>query len=480
MNNENEVGAITSPLSMISAKKDMSSALEQTYEMDGVLSRTGPPTEFIDLESIRSADRYEEKDVYPNECLESYLVVLGAFFSCFTLFGVMNAMGAIETYIETHQLANESVTSVSWIFSIYMFISLFSGMFIGPLYDTFGARWLVAIGGLLTFVGNFALANCTEVWHFVLAFGVCTGVGSGFMMFPTVSVISSWFNRTKRSFFIGVAQSGGSVGGIIFPIMLRSLYPKFGYTWAIRTFALFNLGIDVMAVILIKDRIHQVRLALGEEKDERPFLVKVQQSFDISAFKDKKFAALVCGLFMNEFSILIVLTYLASYAISFGATPSESYLMLTILNVTGAFGKFVPSYFSQWLGTFNMMILMSATMSLTAFVIWVPFGGNTIALYFFIVIFGFAMAATYSLTGACVGTITRKTKDFGKRYGSAYAFVSFGNLISLPISGSFIKTKSSTDYTHMALFASCTCLTATILFIWARTTVVGLRLWKAI
>lgn len=435
-----------------------------------------PKRSFPDLESCSSAEDYEEKDVYPNECLESYLVVVGGFLSCFTLFGIMNTMGAIETYVESHQLAKESVTSVSWIFSIYMFVSLFSGLFVGPLYDSFGARWLVAIGGLLTFVGNFSMANCTEIWQFVLAFGICTGVGTGFMMFPTVSIMSSWFNRTKRSFFIGVIQTGGSVGGIVFPVVLRYLYPKYGFVWAIRIFALLNLGVDAVAVILMKDRIEEVRVALGEKKDERPFVVKVRQSLDISAFKDKQFMALSSALFMNEFSILILLTYIASYAIAYGSSESQAYVMLTIMNVAGTFGKFVPSYFSQWVGTFNMMILMSSTMSLMCFVVWVPFGKHSTALYIFIVIFGFAMASTYSLTGACVGTITKQTKDFGKRYGSAYAFVSFGNLVSLPISGAFIRTKSTVDYDHMAIFTACTCLAGTLLFLLARYTVVGTKL----
>lgn len=473
----NELLDVISPMSDFTTDEKVSkSPLETTKEFELENQSSNSKNDFSDLES----NELEDDNVYPNECLQSYLVVTGAFFSCFTLFGVMNSMGVIETYVQEHQLAKESVTTISWIFSVYVFLAGFSGIYVGPLYDTFGAKYLVTIGSLLTFAGNISTANSTKIWHFVLSFGICNGIGSGFMMFPTVSVISSWFNKTKRSFFIGVAQCGGSVGGIVFPIMLRSLYPKYGFAWAVRIFALFNLGIDAIAVLLIKDRIKEVREALGEPKDERSFFVKVTRSFDLSAFKDKQFLTLVCGLFMNEFSILVVLTYLSSYAIAYGATESESYLMLTILNLTGAFGKFIPSYFSQFFGTFNMMILMSGTMSLVLFVIWIPFGKHIVALYFFIVIFGFAMAATYSLTGACVGTITKQTKDFGKRYGSAYAFISFANLIALPISSSFIKTKSTSDYDHMAIFTACTCATATIIFVAARYTVVGKKLWKAI
>ena len=408
------------------------------------------------------------------------LVVLGSFLSCFTLFGVMNAIGAIEAFIQEHQLATASVSSISWVFSIYMFISLFLGLLVGPLYDTFGATYLLLIGSVMTFVGLFSCGSATTIYQFILSFGLCTGIGTGFLMFPAISVISSWFNRVRRPFYIGVAQTGGSVGGIFFPILLRYLFDKYGFTWAMRIFALFNLGVTLVSVLLTKDRLAALRELTGEPPDERTFWEKLKGSINPSYFRDKKFMMLTSALFMNEFSLLIVLTYLASYAMVYGASASESYMMLTVLNIAGTFGKFIPSYFAQKYGCFNMMILMSVSMTLECFVIWLPFGKYRPALYVFIVLFGFAYAATYSLTGATVGAITTKTKDFGKRYGSAYAIVSVGNLISLPISGAFIVNKTTSDYDNMVAFASASCCVASILFLCSRYTIVGRKLKVAI
>lgn len=410
----------------------------------------------------------------------SKLVVFGSFLACFTLFGVMNAIGAIESYVQSNILPDASVSSVSWVFSIYMFVSLFLGLIVGPLYDTFGATYLLLTGSVLTFAGLFACGSATTIYQFILSFGLCTGFGTGFLMFPAVSVVSSWFNRTQRSFYIGVAQTGGSVGGIFFPILLRFLFDKYGFTWAMRIFALFNLGVTLVATVLTKDRLKELHALTGEPKDERSLWDKFKSSVDINSFKDKQFMTLTAALFMNEFTILIVLTYLASYAIANGASSSESYIMLTILNVSGTFGKFIPSYFAQKYGPFNMMILVSVSMTIDSFVIWLPFGKYKPALYVFIVLFGFAYAATYSLTGATVGAITKKTKDFGKRYGSAYAIVSFGNLVSLPISGAFIVNKTASDYDHMVAFAASSCALASILFIWSRYTNVGWKFWVAV
>lgn len=422
-----------------------------------------------------SEDEDHDDSVYPNGYVP-LLVVFGGFLSCFTLFGIMNSVGAIESYIQVNQLANASVTAISWVFSIYMFITLFSGLIVGPLYDTFGATYLMIIGTLFTFTGLLACGSSKDIYQFVLSFGVCTGIGSGCLMFPSISVISSWFNRTKRSFYIGLIQTGGSVGGVCFPILLRYLYAKYGFVWAMRIFAFFNLGVCSVACIFVRDRINEIRELTNEPIDDRTFWEKFKNSFDIRSFKDKKFIVLTAALFMNEFSLLIVITYLASYAIANGASISESYVMITIMNVSGTFGKFIPSYFAQRYGCFNMMIIMSVSMTIECFVIWLPFGKHKGALYLFIVLFGFAYAATYSLTGATIGAITPKTKDFGKRYGSAYAIVSFGNLISLPISGAFIVNRTASDYDNMVAFAASTCALASVLFLFSRYTIVGRKL----
>lgn len=448
-----------------------------TFDENPIFEQT---IENIELENESLIDEdVDDELIYPKGW-KPKLVVLGSFLACFTLFGLMNAIGAIEAYVQENQLASESVSSVSWVFSIYMFVSLFLGLLVGPLYDTFGATYLLLTGSIFTFVGLFSCGSAKSIYQFILSFGLCSGIGTGFLMFPAISTISSWFDRTKRPFYIGIAQTGGSVGGIFFPILLRYLFDKYGFQWAMRIFAFFNLGVTLVAVVLTKDRLKEIRMLTNEPEDERTFWMKLKGSIDLNYFKDKKFMVLTSALFMNEFALLIVLTYLASYAIAYGASTSESYVMLTILNVAGTFGKFIPSYFAQKYGCFNMMILMSVSMTLECFIIWLPFGKFKSALYTFIVLFGFAYSATYSLTGATVGAITTKTKDFGKRYGSAYAIVSFGNLISLPISGAFIVNKTTTDYNNMVAFASASCCLASILFIISRYTIVGSKLKVAI
>lgn len=151
-----------------------------------------------------------------------------------------------------------------------------------------------------------------------------------------ISTISCWFTKSKRPFYIDAAQTGGSLVGNI----------------------------------LTKDKLKKLRHLTNEPADSRAFGIKTESSIDINYFKDKQSMVLTNALFMNEFAVLIDLTYLGFYAVVYGASTSESNMMLTILNDADTFDKFVPANFAQIYRSFKMMIFMSVSINLLCFIIW--------------------------------------------------------------------------------------------------------------
>lgn len=438
------------------------------------LSNTTSASTLNDLEECKhiQTEQFAESDIYPNGGLRAYSVVLGSFLCGVTIFGLMDSVGVIESYVQHHQLSDTAVSTVSWIFSAFMFISMFLGAVSGPLYDAFGSRGLLLIGTIFVFVGIFTTGECHEVYQFVLSFGVCLGIGTGFIMSPSVAAVSSWFGKSKRPFFLGIVQSGGSVGGVIFPVMLRSLFPMHGFKWSLRILAFLNLGIDLIGTYLAKDRLDEIHEKTGN-KESKSIWARLKESFDPEPFKSIPFALQAVSLFMNEFADTIVLTYISSYAISQGVSERESFNMVTILNGLGILGSFIPSYLANSYGSFNMMCLVSFVITLSIFVVWLPFGQYKAALYVFVCVFGFACASTFALSGAVIGEVTKHTSNFGKGYGTTYSFVSFQSLISLPISGAFIKKSTPHYYKKMVIFDGCMSFVATILFLTTRTSLVG-------
>ncbi|VEU19815.1 DEKNAAC100834 [Brettanomyces naardenensis] len=419
-----------------------------------------------------NAFAHEDEDKFPDGGIRAWTVVLGSAVGLMTVFGVMQTISSIQVYIQNNMLKDVKVSATSWIFSIYMFSNLSMGIVAGPLFDIYGVRKVLLPGMILNCAGLYATAFSTKLWHFILSFGFASGIGSGLMMNPLMSVISHWFLR-RRGVANGFSQAG-SVTGVIFPILLRSLYPTIGYRNTMCILASICVSLCIICFLLVQDR--RRILADDEVINSGSLLRKIGDVLDFRSLKEKQFSLLVAGLFFNEFSLLLVITYLGTYAEARGMSESDSYVLVTVMNSAGVIGKIVPNYFSDKVGRFNVMVLVSASMAISIFALWLPYY-NRAALYAFACIYGFSFAGSYAMTPVTVSQISL-TRQFGSRFATAYFIVAFGNLISMPIGSQFINAQTVRSYNNMIIFAGCTTLLATTFFVLSRTAIVGKRLWK--
>ncbi|CAH6718765.1 probable transporter Mch4p [[Candida] jaroonii] len=413
----------------------------------------------------------------PDGGLRAYMVLLGSFLGLTANFGTLNSVGAIQTYLATHQLSDVSASTLSWIFSIYLALAFSLTIVVGPYFDSQGALKPMVLGNILSFCGMMATANCKTVWQFILALSLCHGIGNSLLISPLVGVVSHWFYH-KIGLAIGLSSVGGSIGGMVIPLMLRSLYAKVGFIWAIRILAFFCAALNIMATVLVKERVRSPRIDRAERISEgkrKRFIDSAKNFLDITALKDAKFVSLVLGVTFGELALLSVATYYGTYAVVAGLSESASYILLTIFNGAGIFARSCIGYLSDRIGHFNVMIVMVTLSAISILVLWLPFGTNHVILYVFISIFGFTSSSILSLTPACLRQITPVSK-FGSRYGLMYFFVSIGNLFGIPIASAIIGDSSIFHYRMFALFCGLATLVGSAFWVLSRYYVVGLRL----
>lgn len=452
-------------------------AVETTTEVRSPVEE--PPEQFL-IEIVElNSDNPEV--YYPEGGIRAYSVVFGSFIGLVATFGTINSVGAIQTYVSTHQLAGIKTSTVSWIFSIYIALSFANCMVVGPLFDVKGALIPMIVGTLMIFGGFMAVANCTTVVQFIFALSICVALGNSLTITPLVGVISHWFNL-KRGRALGLATIGGSVGGIVVPLMLESLYDKVGFVWAIRIMAFFCLACHIIAIVLCRERISlgNVNSSNSNDTDQNKndlltSLIQIKGQFEFKALLDMKYLFCIIGTFFTEIALLSMVTYLATYAISKGMTESKSYIILTIFNATGVLGRLVPGILADKLGHFNVMISMLIGFSLSMLLLWLPFGSNHRVLYAFTAICGFFSSSILSLTPVCLGGITPVHK-FGQRYGLLYFFVSLGNLFGIPVSAAIIGKGSSHNYDMFALFCCIFGVVGTCCWYISRFFIVGSKL----
>lgn len=372
--------------------------------------------------------------------------------------GIMNTIGTIHTYISEHQLQGTSESTIGWIFSIYTFLSFFCGIQIGPLFDAYGPRYLIAPGSVLILLTWFLLGLCTQYWQFIVVFSICGGLGTSLVFTPSVTAVGHFFLR-KRGVCTGLAAAGGSMGGVVYPLVLQALFPKVGFAWATRVIGFISIVLVIIANLCIRSR-------LPPRKATKEAILP-----DLMIFRDPILTLTTVGIFFIEWALFIPLTYLTSYGLSSGLDANLSYQIIAFMNVGSCFGRWLPGLIADRWGRFNTMIVTIALCMITTLAIWLPAGSSAAAIITYAVIFGFASGTGISLTPVCVSQLC-KVENYGRYYATCYTIVSFACLTGVPIAGSLLTTTGGA-YWSVIIFTGCAYSGAFASFTAARVVGVG-------
>lgn len=324
-----------------------------------------------------------------------------------------------------------------------MSLSLLLGVQVGPLFDRYGPRWLILSGSVAYVVGLVLLAECKQYWHFMLCFGVLCGVSSALIVTCAIAAIAHWFEK-KRGQANGFAFVGSSIGGIIFPLILRPLLDNLGWAWAIRVVALVVAFFVVLGNLCVRGRLpHGVR----------------KGAINLSCFRDGRFVWVTVGISLFEFVLFGALGLLPTFIVTRGFSTqtaanviavlsayvtqsSSSFIsillatILTSFNSGSAFGRYLAGLFSDKFGRYNSMNLTLTFSLIVVFAFWLPLGAvnSQALLYIFALFFGFGSGSVISLAPVCFGQLC-KVSQYGEYYGTGYSVVSFSTLICIPVGG---------------------------------------------
>jgi MFS family permease len=177
-------------------------------------------TEHVVVSSIDATEFTDGTDVeFDENGVKAWVVLWGCFCSFFAGLSLMNSVGVFQSWISTHQLANVSTGKIGWIFGFYNFFAFFAGIKIGTLFDRYGPIPLSVVGTLLLMATYLLMAGCTEYWHFFLDIGLLGGFSTCLMFTSAIGTVQHWFLK-RIGLVIGLAMSGGSVGGVVIPTIL--------------------------------------------------------------------------------------------------------------------------------------------------------------------------------------------------------------------------------------------------------------------
>lgn len=287
------------------------------------------------------------------------------------------------------------------------------------------------------------------------------GLGGSLLYTPCMAAISHFF-LVKRGYATGIAMTSGSVGGVIFPLMLQRLFPMVGFAWATRIIGFIVLLLLGITNLLVRSRLP--RKPMASFRSVTP---------DLSVFKDLPFAFVTLGIFLMEWGIFVPLTYITTYAVSYGHSASFSFQILAILNAGSFFGRLSAGIVADMMGRLNTLILSIGLCVIACFALWLPAGNSTPMIIVFAIVFGVVSGSNLSLSPVCVGQLC-KTENYGKYFATCWMLVAFGTLTGLPVAGGVLAADRG-EYRGLIIFAGLSYAAAMICLIAARVLAVG---WK--
>lgn len=371
--------------------------------------------------------------------------------------GTVNAFGVFQTYYETSLLQDQSPSNISWIGSIQAFLLLIIGVFTGPLYDAGYFRALITLGTFLIPFGFMMTSLCSEYWQVMLAQALCIGLGNGCLFIPSVAILPQYFT-THKALANGIAASGSSLGGVIYPIVFRQLYPQIGFPWATRVLGFISLSTCLISVAVMKVRVMP--------KQKRALL-------QLSAFKEFPYAIFCIGLFFGFIGFYGPVYYLQPYAINTGITGEKfGFYLLPILNAASIAGRILPNFLTDKVGPLDILIPASLASGILA-LCWIGIR-NLPGMVVFAILYGFFSGGFVSLPPVALVSLTPDLRTLGTRMGQAFFVSSLGLLVGAPAAGAILNQTGS--YLGLELFSGLTLFLTGILFVWTRYAKVGTQI----
>lgn len=302
------------------------------------------------------------------------------------------------------------------------------------------------------------LSLSNQYYSIFLSQSVVSSIGSSAVFNSCINCLSTWFRR-KSAMAYGIMVSGSSFGGVVLPILMNYLIPKYGFPWAIRIVAFMFLGLLVITNLTVKSRL---------PPRPRPFVFMEY----FHSLREPRMALTVVGFFLFMWSMFLPFNFVILQARAAGISDSLLPYLLPILNAVSIFGRVLPGIAADKWGRYNVMISIMLLSAIVCLAVWIPVN-NVGGILAFVIIFGFSSGGFISLGPTLIAQIS-EIQQIGTRIGMAFAVQAFGALTGSPIGGAIVEHQHG-QYIGLQLFCGLT-MVAGVCFIFAgRYCQVGLK-----
>ena len=147
--------------------------------------------------------------------------------------GINLALGVLYTW----SVISEAINKAGWgwsesdrsvPYSVALLVFAFTTILAGRMQDTWGPRWVAALGGVLVGIGLVVASFFQSVAGYVLGFGLLAGAGIGFGYASATPPAVKWFSKAKTGLIAGIVVSGFGLASVYAAPLARALVAAYG------------------------------------------------------------------------------------------------------------------------------------------------------------------------------------------------------------------------------------------------------------
>ncbi|KAL7937561.1 major facilitator superfamily domain-containing protein [Trichoderma chlorosporum] len=282
--------------------------------------------------------------------------------------GVNGAFGVyLSHYISTNAFPGTSQIAYSFIGGLSQSQILLIAPLVTHATRVFGTKPPLLLGAIMETAALIGASFAKQSWHLFLSQGLLFGWGCSFLYIGTIGIIPQWFSR-RRGIANGIAAAGSGIGGLIYSLSTEAMISNISVAWAFRITAICTAAVNVICIILIKDR----------NKHIQP----TQNAFDFALFKRPELLLISTWMFLSIIGYTCVLFSLPDNAVRIGLTAHQGSILGALANLGMAIGRPIVGYFSDRVGRLNMVISATVLAGIWCLCLWTSGTSYSVLLAF--------------------------------------------------------------------------------------------------
>jgi MFS family permease len=252
----------------------------------------------------------------PLDSKEGWIVMIGAFTSCFGALGWFYAFGVFVVPFQERFKSGRGEVSV--IYSVMFLVWHLLGPFAGRAADYLGVKKCIGIGAVI-FGSSLCLASAAQtLWQLILAQGLLLGIGGAFCSFPVLALAPQWFKK-RRALATGAAVTGSGVGNFVYPPLITNLIARYGLPKTLWVMGLFQAAVFAVAIIFVKRRL--------------PTLSKYGQPLDPMLLRNKNFCKLFVVACFYGASAFVPMVHMGAFVQDLGFTTNAAAMAISCFGI---------------------------------------------------------------------------------------------------------------------------------------------------